>query len=253
MDHESISEQGLKDYMEDTYYVSRNLNGGMFAGIYDGHKGKEASEYAQKNIHKFFAEKTEKDPEEMFKFSYKKTSDALSDVMSGTTAVNVYVKDGFVFWANTGDSNALVIKNNGHAIQLTEDHRLDNHNEMNRIKNAGGVLVNGYAMKGAYGIQPTRALGDTYFKSMGILSEPATGKYKLEENDSHIIVGSDGLFDFMENEEIGKFITSFSSIKKAAEELKKEILENRKGNDNLTFILISIFEQKNSLGCPGRG
>lgn len=238
--YEVVSVQGLKDYMEDTYYVSDNISGGYFLGVYDGHKGGEASEYAKKYLHKFFTEEIKNGPEQAFKESYKKVADALEGSTSGTTAVNAYIKDKNITWANAGDSHAVVIKGDGSVTQLTEDHRLENPKEASRVKDAGGVPVNGYAMKGDYGIEPTRALGDDYFKSVGVLSIPATGKYKIEKNDRHLVLGSDGLFDFIQNKELGRFLIRFKEIKKASEELKKEIIENKKGGDNLTFIILPL-------------
>lgn len=246
LDYSIASEKGsTKDYMEDTHYVDTSPSlqqgkVGVFAGVYDGHKGSEAALYAKDNLHKYFFKeiKNKNSPKEAFKFAYEKTSKELKNSLSGTTAVNFYVDGSTLYWANTGDSRLILIDKNNKPISLSVMHRVDNPEEAERIKRSGGIIDGEYAIKDPYGIQPTRAIGDKYFQSIGIMSTPSAGQHELSSKDKWILAGSDGLFDFASDEEIAEITGRHESARSAAEELKKFLLEGRGGRDNLTFILL---------------
>jgi protein phosphatase 1G len=63
-------------------------------------------------------------------------------------------KDLYV--ANAGDSRS-VLSDNGKAVELSFDHKPDNEEEMERIENAGGQIING-RING--GLNLSRAIGD---------------------------------------------------------------------------------------------
>ena len=52
-----------------------------------------------------------------------------------------------------------------------------------------------------------RSIGDTDGKSIGVISEPILTRYTFSMTTDHFIVlGSDGIWDVMENEEVVNFV-----------------------------------------------
>ncbi len=132
-----ISEQGLREKMDDGHFLDLNFNnkGWVFAGIYDGHFGSYAAQYTAGRLHKIFLDKilSNHSPDRAFIESYETVSSELRNQDSGTTAVTLLIKDRVIFAANAGDARAIVAGRGGRYHQLTLDHRLDNPEEKQRI------------------------------------------------------------------------------------------------------------------------
>lgn len=244
--HAIISEQGRRSHMEDTYYFSQNFGGSgqIFGGVYDGHCGKTAAEYVAYNLHAYFLEaiKLGLSPQEAFIKSYEKISSELKNQHSGACAVNFFIEDGKIFFANAGDARLIVVSKNS-VQELTTDHRLGDEAERERIVKMGGSIdypYSPYVYRGNRGLMPTRTIGDEYFKPVGIISEPAVGFYETSEQDLFLIAACDGLYDEMTNEDVAEFSRNFDDPQSLAEGLKKEVLVNRLGSDNLTIIVLSL-------------
>lgn len=236
-----ISEPGAQLKMEDTYYYKDIKSDGsqILAGVYDGHGGRQAAEYVRDQLPKLFFRELKKgrNPKQAFQVVYEEISSCLTNQESGTTAVNFYLKDNRLWYANAGDARLIVISNKG-VKQFSQDHRLTNPKERERIVAVGGLIAEPYVIKDNLGLMPTRTIGDEYFKKVGIIATPVVGQYKLQLKDYWILAATDGLFDYLDNQEVAKFIVKFNQANKAAASLKQEVLVKRGGRDNLTFILI---------------
>ena len=245
MDTSVISEKGIRNTMEDAHFVDTDFGGRqwIFCGIYDGHGGQFASGYAAENMHRVFLDNLlhGATPQQAFIDSYEKISAGLSEQTSGTTAVNIFIKNGIIYTANAGDARAIVIGKN-QVIQLTIDHRVGNTEERQRIENSGGRIVYSYVSNGAGGLMPTRTIGDQPFKSVGVIATPSVGEHRISPDDSVLLIGCDGLFDVMSNEEIADFASRTVNISSLLENLKREVLVNRSGTDNLTIIALKLNE-----------
>lgn len=241
--HAIISEQGRRDQMEDTYYFYQTFDGSgqIFGGVYDGHCGSFASKYAALNLRRVFLGFIQSGltPQEAFTLSYQKISAELVGQDSGACAVNFFIKGGKMFFANVGDARIIVIGKD-HFRQLTTDHRVDNEIERKRIIANGGIIEGRHCYNGGRGLMPTRTLGDIYFKHIGIIATPDVGVYKISNQDIFLIAACDGLFDEMTNDEVASVARNFDDPKLLARELKKEVLDIRRGHDNLTIIVLSL-------------
>jgi serine/threonine protein phosphatase PrpC len=238
-----ISERGMRPTMEDAHVLDLNFagRGWVFAGIYDGHSGKEAATYAAQRVHRLF-QKSLLDampPAQAFIDSYETASREMGSLDSGTTAVDFLVREGEIYAANVGDARAIVIGAE-HVRQLTTEHRLDDLAERERIESMGGYVRYPYTYRGTQGLMPTRSLGDEYFKPVGIIATPSVSEYRISDDDSMVLAACDGLFDFMENEEVARFARDSTGPEDLLEALKREVLFNRLGTDNLTIIAISL-------------
>ena len=58
----------------------------------------------------------------------------------------------------------------------------------------------------------TRSLGDTIGKNLGVCADPELLSYQLDSSVRCLVIASDGVFEFMENEEAGSATHSFMGI-----------------------------------------
>ena len=75
---------------------------------------------------------------------------------------------------------------------MTKDHSVDDEEEQKRIKDAGGLIING-RVNGI--LNMTRAFGDFMLKKNDELScEPYVTKVELKDDVDFILLGTDGLW-----------------------------------------------------------
>ena len=183
---------------------------------------------------------------------------------SGSCAVVILFVDSKIYVANVGDSRALFSENNGkNFITITEDHKPNNPKEKKRIiKNGGQVYqsqtvitgtdkesLNGQILFGPYRVLPgrlsvSRTIGDIEAKSEKfggnpnvIISVPDIFIYDLKKNKiDFFIMGCDGIFDQMSNEEIFNCAWMILNNKKNNENIKKNSDENvDNDSENIDF------------------
>jgi serine/threonine protein phosphatase PrpC len=71
----------------------------------------------------------------------------------------------------------------------------------------------------------SRSIGDWVAESVGVTPDPEILEYALTPDDRFIVLGSDGVFDFMRNEDIVKLVVPFwlrGDIQGAAKALGRE-------------------------------
>ena len=238
-----ISEKGIRPTMEDTYVVDADFagKGWIYIGIYDGHGGSEAAEYASRNLHRIFLERLSSglSTAKAFTESYDAVSRQMAGLDSGTTAVDVLLRDDKAYAANAGDARAILIGRDT-VTQLTVDHRLESPVERQRVEKMGGHIDYPYTCVGSLGLMPTRTLGDSYFKTAGIIATPSVNDYEITEDDFLLLVACDGLFDFIENEEVARVARKYVIPETLVEALRQEVFKNRVGTDNLTVVACSF-------------
>ncbi|XP_017234073.1 probable protein phosphatase 2C 2 [Daucus carota subsp. sativus] len=190
-----------------------------FYAVFDGHGGSDASSYVKNNAIKLFLEDADlpelSDNDDKFledmKISHQKAfllaDQALANECSvrdscGTTALTAVVLGRHLQVANAGDSRAVLCRK-GVAVPISQDHRPSYLPEQKRIEDLGGYIEYGY-LNGELSV--TRALGDWYMKlPSGDLSpltaEPDVQHVLLTEDDEFLIMGCDGIWDVMSNQE----------------------------------------------------
>lgn len=97
--------------------------------------------------------------------------------------VVVDITNKMIVCANVGDSRAVMRDTRGIAVELSEDHKPDRLEEMNRIKDSGGFIsnVNGcWRVEGS--LATSRALGDYPLKLKKVLiADPEIRIFKYKE------------------------------------------------------------------------
>lgn len=111
-----------------------------------------------------------------------------------------------------------------HCLQLNREHKPDDKCEAQRITEAGGRVkrltdnegnrIGPYrvweSISNSPGLSMSRSIGDSIAKTIGVTSEPELSQLEInEKNDLFIVLGTDGIWDVMNNEEVLNFVENF--------------------------------------------
>ena len=232
----NTSKGNIRNYNEDTITVKKiKLNGGgdgdffYFFGIYDGHGGNGCSMYLKDNFHNFIHDFSIKGIKEAIyksedEFLTKKAVDEnkICDT-SGSCAIIAMIKNNTLIISNTGDSRIVIYKK-GKIFFVTEDHKPSSDKEKERIKKAGGqiyqspslipIYQNGKKVDLPWRVLPgrlsvSRTFGDIEAKSEKyggkkdvIIPLPDINEIELNEEFDFMVIGCDGIFDVLSNEDL---------------------------------------------------
>ncbi|CAM8919933.1 unnamed protein product [Rhodiola kirilowii] len=215
--------RGRRSSMEDRFSAvveDRGKSKQGFFGVFDGHGGAKAAEFAASNLRKNIlaaaGNKGENEIEEAVKDGYMTTDVEFlkEDVSGGTCCVTAIIRNGDLVVSNAGDCRA-VMSRRGVAEALTSDHKPSREDERNRIESLGGYVD---LCRGVWRIQGSlavsRGIGDGSLKQW-VLSEPETRVLKIRPDCEFLILASDGLWDKVDNQE-------------AVDIVKQSIAENEK-------------------------
>ena len=159
---------------------------------------------------------------------------------SGTTCVMVFQVGDRIICANVGDSRAIIVKGDK-AIPLSIDQKPDDPEESKRIKENGGEISQ-YEEDGeksgpfrvwkkgeAYpGIAMSRSIGDFIASKLGVIPEPKFLEEKIDKDTKFIVVASDGVWEFLDNDTVKNMVMPYYDKKDpigACKELIKKSTE----------------------------
>lgn len=271
------SMQGWRVEMEDAHCAQTSLAGKLcgwsFFAVFDGHAGARVSEQCATELLKTITQTDEFkkiDPEmapsvEEIHRGIREGFLSLDEEMrrhpevesgadkSGSTAVCCLVSPAHIFFANCGDSRALLIRE-GKVAFSTVDHKPGNPAEKQRIVNAGGSVmiqrVNG-------SLAVSRSLGDYDYKNVEgkgpteqlVSPEPEITEIDRDSKaDELIILACDGVWDVMSNDDMGEFLIHRLSVSEDLTNICNEVIDTclyKGSRDNMSVVLVS-FEN-----CPG--
>ena len=232
------SMQGWRMEMEDAHTavlgLTDDLKDWSFFAVFDGHAGAKVSAYCAEQLvlaitgnEDFKGSIKTPNGQQMIdnvkkgiKTGFLNLDDKMREMpevvsgedKSGSTAVGVMVSPTHLFFANCGDSRAILCRN-GEVTFSTTDHKPFNQAEKERIQNAGGSVmiqrVNG-------SLAVSRALGDFDYKNVQgkgpceqlVSPEPEVFLEPRNEKDEFIVLACDGIWDVMNNEELCDFVKS---------------------------------------------
>lgn len=236
--------------MEDFARVVQPFGGtDVFAAVFDGHGGDWVSRRASERLHEVLAAAWGREsPIHALESTFRIFGDEVADQEAGATAV-VAVLDGETLTvANVGDSHALVVSEAGHDL-ITQNHRLDNREEYERVVAAGARIRGPYmCLSNGKGIVTTRAFGDAPFKRIGQISEPAITYRPIEQDDRWLVLASDGVWDSLTVERVAAIARAETTAEAAADRVLEGALAD--GSDNVSVVVV---KPVNPFGAVGEG
>ena len=156
---------------------------------------------------------------------------------SGSTFISVLIRGKRLWCANIGDSRALLAReiqsqdngkggrgsNHWMSIALSRDHKPNEADESSRIALSGGRVEayqdehgNPFGPSRVWlkhqnipGLAMSRAIGDKVASSVGVIAEPEILEFEVTGEDRFIVVGSDGVFEFLSNEDVVKMVVPY--------------------------------------------
>lgn len=124
---------------------------------------------------------------------------------------------------------------------MSQDHRLDDPREAERIEKAGGFLFKGRVL-GVLAV--TRSLGDHCMKDF-VVACPYYNETKIDETEKNnnnfptvLILACDGLWDVIEDQEAVDLALSFGGEKADAAQYLVEEALGRGSSDNVSVIVV---------------
>lgn len=203
-------------------------------GVFDGHglQGETISQYVVEVLPPLLLAH----PEVFSDFSLA-VSSVLEDVhervakkmdtsTSGTTAILAFLQGDTLYTANLGDSRAILAVRTEEgkyvAQALSDDQAPDTPGEMERIIEAGGRVAGMTDMDGQEvgskrvwlkgvnvpGLAMARSLGDDIAHGVGVLATPVVKQFKLDTNAAFMVVCSDGVTEFLDDQQIVDLVSS---------------------------------------------
>ena len=140
---------------------------------------------------------------------------------SGTTCVMVFQVGERIICANVGDSRAIMVKGDK-VIPLSFDQKPDDPEESKRIKESGGEISQyeeDGEKSGPYrvwqkgevypGIAMSRSIGDFIASKLGVIPEPKFLEEKIDKDTKFIVVASDGIWEFLDNNTVKNMVMPF--------------------------------------------
>ncbi|KAF8411131.1 hypothetical protein HHK36_003670 [Tetracentron sinense] len=236
------SNHAMEDYVVAQFKELPDNELGLFA-IFDGHLGHDVPEYLRSHLfdnilnESAFWTETENAIRRAYHITNTKILEKAVELgKGGSTAVTAILINGQkLVVANVGDSRALICKN-GVAKQLSVDH--EPSKERRSIENRGGFVSNfpGDVPRVDGQLAVARAFGDKSLKEH-LSSEPDVTVEMVDDDTEFLILGSDGLWKVMSNQEAADAIKHIKDAKSAAKHLTEEAL-SRKSKDDISCIVV---------------
>jgi len=182
-------------------------------------------------------------------------------VHAGCTSIVAVILGRTLVVANAGDSRGVICRKGGLAEPLSFDHKPLQRREMTRITNAGGFVNQFGRVNGNLNL--SRSIGDLKYKQVPgippaeqmITAEPDILSTTIGEEDEFIVLGCDGIWDCLTNEECVKYVYDRIDSKHPHEigiEMLDEIVSADPrasqgiGGDNMTIMIIDLLPQSRS-------
>ncbi|CAI9768157.1 unnamed protein product [Fraxinus pennsylvanica] len=284
--HGSISVIGRQREMEDAVaaevgFLTKGCKRYDFFGVYDGHGGSRVAQACRHWLHKLVAKRVEEEGEEInweevmvavFKeMDEEVNKNGAAVATMGSTATVAVVGEEAVVVANCGDSRA-VLSRGGVAIPLSIDHKPGRADELKRIEDCGGNVINWNGQRVLGVLATSRSIGDYYLKPF-VIPEPEVTVTNRTEMDEFMIIASDGLWDVISNDLACRIARKFlygylgprnSSRATHGEEMNKEsraakaaaalvkLVMARGSRDNISVIVVDLMRPEQYLVQTGK-
>lgn len=275
--------RGRRPYMEDFDILFENMKIDdrryiAVFGVLDGHGGVDCAQYVSEElpsaIVRCLRSNNTSCAEALFNSFLTTDDEYISSNTRGSNAgstANVALYDKFsniCYIANTGDTRA-VLSRNSLAMNLSFDRKATDPEEIARIVQAGGFVINGRVL-GSLAV--SRAFGDYQLKtnqnSGCVIVNPEITSFQPRAEDEFMIIATDGLWDVMDSQaavdythealEREKVLNTISheemrlQLQRIADQLAQKAIVELMSADNVT-VMIVLFQAVNKVKFAGSG
>ena len=219
----------------------------IFLGVCDGHGmyGQDISGYLvnhlpqnlnnsfiKENIKSISSQKDYEKISSIISLTFVQTNinlvndDKVDSTFSGTTCSSLLFCPQKIISANVGDSRCVLGKFDGKnwkAKNLTRDHKPNEEDEKKRINEKGGRIEAYKDEEGDFvgpervwlkgedlpGLAMSRSFGDDIAHTVGVISQPEIFEYQLLNEDKFILLGSDGIWEFISSDECVNIVKDY--------------------------------------------
>ena len=253
---------------QDSYLTKEDSNNFIF-GVFDGHgfEGHLLSQAIKNYLNNNLSSSSFSSKENIITIfknlsSSINSSTSFNAMESGSTVVLTFISNNALICANCGDSRAILIsEKENKIIPQSRDHKPELTEKKKRILDSGGRVdkICGLGpfrvwLKDAEypGLAMSRSIGDGYAHKVGVIDIPEIMEFNLDEiKPRAVILASDGVFEFVKNEEIneivGKYYFSMDSqgcAKEIVDYSRKVWEKSGYAIDDITCI-VGFFEESN--------
>ncbi|XP_013095385.2 protein phosphatase 1K, mitochondrial-like [Biomphalaria glabrata] len=246
---------GRRKVNEDRYVLEELRPELLYFGIFDGHGGSYAAQYASDHLidHLCYWMTQTEDLKEVLKRSFCDMNNLLARNLTyyhidddlfktGTTATVCLLRNSTeLVVGHVGDSIAILCRE-GKPIRLSIDHDPENSEEASRIKSKGGHIIhNSQGVAHVNGrLAMTRSLGDVELKSFGVTAQPQLRSIEVKHgSDAFLVMCSDGLSFAISDEEIVNIVNNTDTPDEACYRLSDQA-QHFGSEDNVTVIVIPL-------------
>ena len=190
--------------------------------------------------------------------------DRVDSTFSGSTCSTLIYTPERLISANVGDSRCVLGKFDGKnwsAKNLTRDHKPNEADENKRILEAGGRVESYKDEDGEFvgpervwlkdeevpGLAMSRSFGDEIAHTVGVIAEPEIFDYNFVHEDKFILLGSDGIWEFISSDECVNIVKDYylkddidGALSYLYKESSKRWIMEEEVIDDITLIIIFL-------------
>ncbi|CAI5458324.1 unnamed protein product [Closterium sp. Yama58-4] len=275
-------QDGFHKTNQDAYCFMRTKDKkSLIFGVFDGHgpQGHDVSKFIKERLPEILMDGSDLlvDPEKALTDGFLAVHDAALEEtsfncnISGTTAVVAHLYKQRLAVAWVGDSRAVLARRREGgerddlaAVRLSADHKPNNEEERARIEASEGSVQQDVDENGddvgpfrvwmktgpMLGLAMSRSLGDKLAHTVGVSATPEVVVRRLDQSDAFLVLGSDGLWEYVGDDEVIGVVVGAGSIEagvKALLALAKERWLKRDGAgyvDDITALVVGFTHRK---------
>ncbi|CAI5463070.1 unnamed protein product, partial [Closterium sp. Yama58-4] len=275
-------QDGFHKTNQDAYCFMRTKDKkSLIFGVFDGHgpQGHDVSKFIKDRLPEILMDGSDLlvDPEKALTDGFLVVHDAALEEtsfncnISGTTAVVAHLYKQRLAVAWVGDSRAVLARRREGgerddlaAVRLSADHKPNNEEERARIEASEGSVQQDVDENGddvgpfrvwmktgpMLGLAMSRSLGDKLAHTVGVSATPEVVVRRLDQSDAFLVLGSDGLWEYVGDDEAIGVVVAAGSIEagvKALLALAKERWLTKDGAgyvDDITALIVGFTHRK---------
>lgn len=230
----SMAQTNAKRAQMDDLFIGKSED--LMFAVFDGASGKLAASVAKDLIsRRWYKMKDAKPFEENVSNLFAQIEETLGSGAADSSYTTALIADlqmeNKIRLANLGDGRALLVRKDGTVCQITTDHHVSNSSEIAAAISRGGVLYRG-RLDGV--LLVTRSLGAAHYHVSAV---PDVHTIDLTEDDTWLVLASDGVFEKLTNEQVARLCIENQSVAASAI-VNKAVAEGV--DDNCTVLCIRL-------------